>query len=450
MHVDLLVIGFGKAGKTLAGALGKQGRSVAMVEQSDQMYGGTCINIGCVPTKALVHDAATRRDSDDPAAFYEAAITRKTQLTDLLRGKNFDMLDTVDAITVITGRARFTGPTEVEVTGGADSLTITAEHVVVNTGAVPVMPDVPGLVDSRFLRTSTSLIATRELPKHLVVIGGGPIGLELASVYRGFGSEVTVLQRDRFFAREDDDVAAAATTVLREGGITLVEHADVNKVVDADSAVTVHFTADDAAQSVAGDAVLVASGRRPATDDLGLDVAGIDVDDRGGIVVDGHLRTSNDKVFAVGDVNGGPQFTYISYDDHRIVLDALTGEGRRTTADRVATPNTTFITPPLSRVGLTEREAREAGHDVVVKQKDIAAIAAMPRARIMEETRGLVKVVVDGESDRVLGATLFCVDSQELINFVALAMRAGTTAAELRDGIWTHPSSTEAFNEVLK
>lgn len=305
MHVELLVIGFGKAGKTLAGAFGNQGRSVAMVEQSDQMYGGTCINIGCVPTKALVHDAASRRDSDDPAAFYEAAITRKTELTDLLRGKNYAMLDTVDAVTVITGRARFTGPDQVEVTGGADSLTITADHIIVNTGAVPVIPDVPGLADSRFLRTSTSLIATRALPKQLVVIGGGPIGLELASVYRGFGSEVTVLQRDTFFAREDDDVAEAATAVLRESGITLVEHADVTEVVDADGSTSVHFTTQGGAQTVTADALLVASGRRPATDDLGLAEAGIDTDERGGIVVDDHLRSSNGKVFAVGDVNGG-------------------------------------------------------------------------------------------------------------------------------------------------
>jgi pyruvate/2-oxoglutarate dehydrogenase complex dihydrolipoamide dehydrogenase (E3) component len=202
-------------------------------------------------------------------------------------------------------------------------------------------------------------------------------------------------------------------------------------------------------RALEADAVLVAAGRRPATTDLDLDAAGITTDDRGFIEVDEHLRTSAPGVFAVGDVNGGPQFTYISLDDYRIVLDQLTGQGRRRTGDRVAVPTTTFLTPPLARVGINETQARRLERPVLVGTKKVADIAAMPRPKILGETHGLVKVIVDAETDHVLGATLFCVDAQDVINLVALAMRTGATAGQLRDGIWTHPSTTEAFNEVL-
>jgi pyruvate/2-oxoglutarate dehydrogenase complex dihydrolipoamide dehydrogenase (E3) component len=197
------------------------------------------------------------------------------------------------------------------------------------------------------------------------------------------------------------------------------------------------------------DAILLATGRTPATDGLDLAAAGVDMDERGFIVVDQQLRTSADNVYAVGDVNGGPQFTYISYDDHRIVLDQINGKGTRRTTDRVAVPTTTFLTPPLSRVGLTETQAREQGLDVHVVAKQVADIAAMPRPKIVGETHGMVKFVIDATTGSILGATLLCVDSQELVNLIALAMRTGVTAAELRDGIWTHPSTTEALNEVL-
>lgn len=185
------------------------------------------------------------------------------------------------------------------------------------------------------------------------------------------------------------------------------------------------------------------------TDGLGLDVAGVSTDDRGFVVVDERLRTSASGLYAVGDVNGGPQFTYISLDDNRIVVSQLAGSGERTTGDRIAVPSTIFLTPPLARVGMNETDARVSGREVMVAAKRVADIAAMPRPKIVGETGGLIKVIVDRESNLVLGATVFSVDAQEVINLVALAMRAGVTATELRDGIWTHPSSTEALNEVL-
>lgn len=450
MHVDLLVLGFGKGGKTLAAAMGRRGKRVAMVEQSDRMYGGTCINIGCVPTKALIHRAGSRPGGDAADQWYRAAVESTDGLTTRLRETNLQLLDVIDTVTVVTGRARFTDPKTVEVSAGADRLTITADTVVINTGAEPVVPDLPGLRASRYAVTSTELLGVADLPRRLVILGGGYVGIEFAGMYAGFGSDVTVLEaRPRIMPAEDDDVVDAASVILREQGVVLTTGARVVGVDDAPGGAVVRYERDGHVHTVGADLILVALGRAPATGGLGLEAAGVRTTARGAVEVDEHLRTSQPHVYAVGDVNGGPQFTYISLDDYRIVLDQLTGAGTRSTADRVAVPYTVFTTPPLARVGLTEREARETGRSVRVASKPIDRIAAMPRAHIVGETRGLMKFVVDGDTDEVLGAALLNVDSQELVNTVALAMRHGVTASELRDAIYTHPSSTEGFNEVL-
>jgi pyruvate/2-oxoglutarate dehydrogenase complex dihydrolipoamide dehydrogenase (E3) component len=283
-----------------------------------------------------------------------------------------------------------------------------------------------------------------------VVIGGGYVGVEFAGMFARFGAQVTLVDRNEEWMRSDDrDVAQAVAEVLEHTGVQLMSGASVEQVEDVDGGIRVRIIEHGESRELTADAVLLAVGRTPVTAELGLAVAGIAVDDRGFIVVDERLRTSASGVFAVGDVNGGPQFTYISLDDFRIVLSQLAGDGMRTTADRVAVPNTVFTTPPLGRVGMTEREARQSGRPVLIATKNVREIAAMPRPKIVGETHGLIKVIVDAETDLVLGATVFSIDAQEVINLLALAMRAGVTAAELRDGIWTHPSSTEALNEVL-
>ena len=265
-----------------------------------------------------------------------------------------------------------------------------------------------------------------------------------------YGAEVTVLERaDRVLSREDKDVALAAQEILVDEGVRFVTGARVTRVTDTQDATTVHYEAQGAAGTVEADAVLAATGRTPRTAELRLEAAGVRTTAHGAVEVDEHLRTSRPHIFAVGDANGGPQFTYISLDDYRVVADQLVGEGQRSTRDRVAVPYTLFMTPPLARVGMTENEARIAGRSVRVAAKAIAATMAMPRASIVGEVRGLMKFVVDAESDEILGAALLSVDSQELVNTVALAMRSRVTASVLRDSIWTHPSSTEAFNEVL-
>lgn len=454
LEVEVLIIGWGKAGKTLAGTLGRQGRRVAVVERSREMNGGSCINIACVPTKALIHRSATRPDQEDPATWFAESVSSRDSLVGKLRARNREMLQEVDSVTLVDGHARFVGPRRVEVRNGADRLVIDAGTVVVNTGTRPARPSIDGAEESTLVHDSTSLQHVDPLPRRLVVVGGSYVGLEFAGMFAGFGTAVTLAHRhDRLLPGEDPDVAEAVTALLADEGVEVVLRQEVDSVreieVDGRREVVATLTGPDGPREVVADAVLVAAGREPVTDDLGLDVAGIDTDERGYIVVDGHLRTSVPGVFAVGDVNAGPQFTYVSLDDHRVVLDQLAGAGQRSATDRVAVPSTTFLTPPLARVGLNEQQARDLGRDVLVATKPVADIAAMPRPKIVGETHGLIKVLVDAETDEVLGATLLCVDAQEVVNLVALAMRAGVTATQLRDGIWTHPSTTEAFNEVL-
>ncbi|UYM07717.1 FAD-dependent oxidoreductase [Solicola gregarius] len=453
IEVDVVVLGWGKGGKTLAGALGRAGRSVAVVERSAQMYGGSCININCVPTKALVHQAEGRPDGVDAQDWFSAAIGQRDDLVAKLRARNHAMLAEVDAVTLIDGHARFIGPHQVEVQAGDDRLVIDAETVVVNTGTIPAAPDIEGAAGSSCVYDSTTLQHVEPLPRRLVVVGGGYVGLEFAGMFAHFGSQVTLVDHhDELMPGEDRDVADAVRSLLADQGVEFILGGAIGSVRDeggASARVVVAPSESADATELDADAVLLATGRRPATTDLGLDVAGISTDDRGYVVVDERLRTSVSGVFAIGDVSGGPQFTYVSLDDYRIVLDQLTGGGTRTTTDRVAVPSTTFLTPPLARVGLNESQARAQGHDFLVATKRVADIAAMPRPKIVGETHGLVKVIADARTDQILGATLFCVDAQEVINLVSLAMRTGTTATQLRDSMWTHPSSTEALNEVL-
>ena len=456
LEADLAVVGFGKGGKTLAAAMAARGSRVVMIEQSDRMYGGTCINIGCVPTKNLVFAAETPDPRYEPEERYARAVDQTQELTALLRSKNFAMLDRLDAATVVTGRATFTGPHELTVRAGDDTLVVRAATIVVGTGADPALPAVPGLRESAHVVTSTELLALRDRPRRLVVLGGGYVAVEFAAMHAAFGVDVTLLERGpRILRTEDEDVVEEATRILTDAGVRIVTGASLVRVeddVDDDGTPVARVTHRDASgreTTTSGDVVLAALGRTPHTAGLGLGAAGIDVDEQGSIRVDVHLRTSQPHVFAVGDVNGGPQFTYVSLDDFRIVLDQLVGEGRRSTTDRRAVPSTVFMTPPLARVGLTETEARATGRPLKVAVRRVEDMATVPRARIVHDTRGLMKAVVDGETDEVLGVAMLSHDAHETINTVALAMRARLTATQVRDEIYTHPSMTESLNDLF-
>ncbi|MEN4475620.1 FAD-dependent oxidoreductase [Mycolicibacterium cosmeticum] len=445
-QVDLAVIGFGKGGKTLAAALGRKGWRVAMVEQSAQMYGGTCINIGCVPTKSLVYRSEHLDTGTAHPDEYRRAVAATAELTAGLRAVNYTMIDGIPTAEVLTGSARFVDAHTLAVSTAAGDVTVSAKWMVIGTGSRPTLPDIPGLAASPRVHTSTDLLTEQNLPARLVVLGGGYVGLEFAAMYAAYGSEVTVLERHtQVLAREDDDIAQAARNILQDKGVRIITGAQVTAVDDG----AVSYRTEDAAQTVDGDAILVALGREPVTAELDLAAAGVRTTPSGAVAVDEHLRSSRPHIFAMGDVNGGPQFTYVSLDDYRIVLDQLVGDGTRSTADRNAVPYNLFITPPLGRVGLTEREAREKGLDIKVAAMAVADMATVPRARIVGEPQGRMKVVVDAQTDLILGAALLCYDAHEVINTVALAMRHGITATALRDSIYTHPSMTEAFNQLL-
>jgi pyruvate/2-oxoglutarate dehydrogenase complex dihydrolipoamide dehydrogenase (E3) component len=448
-ELDLIVIGWGKGGKTLAGTMARAGQRVAIVEASDQMYGGTCINIGCVPTKALIHDAETRTGTGFDPGYFDTAVQRRDKLTAAMRAKNFSMLDDLDSVMAITGRATFIGPRRIRIQAGDETLELGAKRIIINTGAVPQVPDLGGVRIGGRIHDSTTL-QHAPLPKSPVVVGGGYVGTEFASMFAHFGSKVTVLDRGpRALKKEDEDVAAEVLGALGDVGVEVRTGASVQSIGQDAGSARVSYVQDGQTREIEADAVLIALGRTPATDGLDLASAGIERTDSGAIKVDEHLRTTAEGVYALGDVNGGPQFTYVSLDDNRIVADAILGAGTRSTADRVAVPSTIFTTPPLARVGLSEEAARARGLDIKVAVKKVAEIAAMPRPKIVGDPRGVIKFVVDATSDLVLGAALMHVDSQEVINLVALAMRQGVTSATLRDSIFTHPSSTEALNEVL-
>ncbi|BDN98358.1 reactive chlorine resistance oxidoreductase RclA [Citrobacter braakii] len=431
-----IIIGFGKAGKTLAATLAKTGWRVAIIEQSNTMYGGTCINIGCIPTKTLVHDAELQHD-------FAAAMQRKASVVSFLRDKNFHNLADLENVDVIEGRAEFIDNHTVRVVQSTGAIELSGEKIFINTGAQATMPNVAGLMTTPGVFDSTGLLSLTQRPERLGILGGGYIGVEFASMFANFGSKVTIYEAaPLFLTREDRDIADAIANILRDKGVEIILNARVQAVSSHDGAVQVQMP--EGVQTV--DALLVASGRKPATENLQLQNAGVDVNERGAIVVNKYLRTSADNIWAMGDVTGGLQFTYISLDDFRIVRDNLLGEGLRNTGDRQNVPYSVFMTPPLSRVGMTEEQARASGAAVQVVTLPVAAI---PRARVMNDTRGVLKAVVNRETKQILGVSLLCVDSHEMINIIKTVMDAGLPYTTLRDQIFTHPSMSESLNDLF-
>ena len=449
--VDAAVIGFGKGGKALAGALAAAGKTVALVEKSPKRYGGTCINVACIPTKSLVHSAALSAAQggtfDERAARYAAAIDEKDRVTGLLRGKNYHKLADLPNVEVVDGTASFVDATHLEVER-PDGMreAIEATQVFVNTGARPFVPPIPG-VDGPRVHVSETLLDVRTLPERLVVIGGGYIGIEFASLYANFGSQVTVVQDgEEFLPREDAEIAAAVLASLEARGIRVVRGADVRRIDDGPDEALVTVAGNGAEERLPADAVLVATGRRPNVAGLNLEAAGVELTGRGAVRTDEHLRTTAPNIWAMGDVVGGLQFTYLSLDDFRIVRDDVLGDGVRTTSNRGTVPYSVFLDPPFSRAGMTEQEARAAGLNVKVAKLPAAAI---PKAQLLQKPTGLLKAVIDADTDLVLGVHLFCEESYEMVNTAKLAMDAGLPYQVLRDAVYTHPTMSEAFNDLF-
>lgn len=451
---DVIIIGFGKGGKTLAAEFAKRGRKVAIVERSDKMYGGTCINIGCIPTKTLVHQAKiasgmTDATFEERSEFYRNAISVKEAVTSALRNKNYHNLADNPNVTVYTGVGSFVSSDVVSVRTSTEEIMLTSKQIIINTGAETVIPPIEGVAGNPLVYTSTSIMELTELPRRLVIIGGGYIGLEFASMYASFGSQVTVLESyPELIVREDRDIAASVKETLEKKGIIFRMNAKVQSVKHIEDSALVVFSDSQTGEVVElkADAVLLATGRRPNTKDLNLEVAGVETDVRGAIIVDEYLQTTHPNIRAVGDVKGGLQFTYISLDDYRIIREDLFGDKERTTSDRNPVSYSVFIDPPLARIGLNEEEARKQNLDIIIKKLPVMAI---PRAKTLGETDGLLKAVIDKNTGKILGCMLFAPDSSEVINTVAVAMKTGQDYTFLRDFIFTHPSMSEALNDLF-
>ncbi|EGQ3929086.1 FAD-containing oxidoreductase [Staphylococcus pseudintermedius] len=435
---DLIVVGFGKAGKTLAKFAAQQGKRVAVIEKSAEMYGGTCINIGCIPSKVLVHDGIE-------AASFNDAMQRKRDVVNALNSKNYHNLADEETVDVINMTASFKSAHAIDLLNaqGEAVQTIEGKNIVINTGAKSVIPNIKGIDTSQRVYDSKAIMDLTQQPKRLVIVGGGYIALEFASIFANFGTTVTVLERsDQILKREDAVIAQQVTEDLTQKGIQFIYNAETEAIED-EADVTKVVTNQGTFEA---DAILVATGRKPNTEGLNLEAAGVQLGQRGEIIVNDKLQTSVDHIYAVGDVHGGLQFTYISLDDFRIVKSQLFGDGKRTLAQRGVVPYTMFIDPPMARVGMTAIEAREKGYDILENQ---VAVNTMPRHKINNDTRGLFKAVVDAKSGQVLGATLYGQQSEELINIVKLAIDQQLPYAVLRDNIYTHPTMAESFNDLF-
>jgi pyruvate/2-oxoglutarate dehydrogenase complex dihydrolipoamide dehydrogenase (E3) component len=446
MDFDAIVIGSGQAGVPLATRLARGGRTVLLAERGD--LGGTCVNTGCTPTKTLVasaraaHVARTAHRLGVRAGAvsvdFPAVVARKDAVVRTWQEGVARRIASAANLRLVRGHARLVGERTIEVDGERHR----AETVVLNVGARPAEPPVPGLREVPWL-DNRRVMALRALPSHLVVVGGGYVGCELAQAYRRFGAAVTIVDPGpHLLSREDPEASAAIEGVFRDEGITLRLGERAEEIAGEEGRISVRLSGGGV---VEGSHLLVATGRRPNTDDLGADAAGVDLDERGFVEVDEHYRTSAPGVYAVGDCTGGPQFTHAAWDDHRLLFDVLAGMPGRGREDRLV-PYTVYTDPQVAGVGLTEREAKE--------RKVPHELATMPfgdvaRAIETDERAGLLRVLVDPRSERILGASIVGAEAGELIHVFAALMQAGAPASAVVEMEVVHPSFAEGLQSVL-
>ncbi|WLP85333.1 dihydrolipoyl dehydrogenase family protein [Mycoplasma seminis] len=450
---DVVIIGWGKAGKTLAKKLASENKKIAIIEKDPKMFGGTCINVGCLPTKALVHASKIAQQArkfgvklnwNEKQKYYYEAIKYKKEFVKKLNDKNFNLLDKQDNIDTYVGSASFISKNEIEISSSNHKQVIFGDKIVINTGAKNRKLDHKVEVKSKNAFYSNDILNLTKLPKRLLVIGSGFIGLEFASIYANFGSKVTVYSHnDVFMPSEDASDAAAVKQALQEQGIEFVNNVDVNSIKDYTNDVKVISTIEDKKMQQHFDAVLVAIGRIPNIDSLWLQNAGVQVQNHT-IVVDENLKTTTENIWAVGDCKGGEFFTYISLDDSRIVFPQLLEQvNERTRNNRPIIPWSMFIDPIYARVGMNEKQAQQAGIKYSVRS---LLTAQIPKAHVINETTGFNKLLLN-ENDEIIGATLFNYEAAEMINIISLAIVYKIKFSDLKNFIYTHPTFIENLNE---
>lgn len=456
-NYDTIIIGASRAAIFLGHSFAIAGQKTALIER--EYLGGTCINVGCTPTKTMIASARVaylaRRSAEygvhtGPVTINLAEVRqRKDNLVEELRNFPLGLIEQTEDLDLIMGEASFTGPNSVQVRSKNEPIfNLTAKTIVISTGGRPAMPPIPGLESVPTLN-STSIMELEALPDHLIIIGGGYIGLEFGQMFRRFGSQVTIMDMaPQLLAREDPDVSNEVAQILREDGIEVIlEAAAQNIQKSPNGQIQLTIKTKEGNRLISGSHLLVAAGRIPNSEDLNLDAAGVKTNARGFVHVNERLETNIPGIYAIGDVKGGPAFTHIAYDDFRILrTNLLKGENASTTGRLV--PYTVFIDPQLGRVGLNEQEARTQGRNIMVAKLSMDYVSPT-RAREVGETRGFMKVIIDSDSDQILGATVLGLEGGEIMAILEVAMMGNLPYTALRDGIFAHPTLAEMFNDLF-
>ncbi len=452
---DAIIIGAGQGGPPLATALAKAGWKVAVVER--KYVGGSCINTGCTPTKTMIASARVAHlinrakdygiNSTSLSVDFLKVRKRKQEIVESFRDGSRNRLLSTEGLSLIEGEAHFVGKKQIEVdlTKGGKEF-IEAETIIINTGARPSRPPIPGL-DTVDALDSTSIMEINEPPRHLLVIGGGYVGLEFGQMFRRFGSDVTIVQRSKqLLSKEDQDIAGEVAEILKQEGVEILLNTETLKI-DAPAGKKIVLTVKTGAKerTVEGSHLLVSAGRVPNTSALNLEAAGITVDEGGYVPVNDQLETAVPGIFAIGDVNGGPAFTHISYDDFRILRRNLLEDGKAVTTGRPL-PYVVFIDPQLGRIGITEKRAKEIGHDYRVAKMPMSWVA---RAIETDETNGMMKAIVDAKTGQILGAAVLGIEGGEVMAILQVAMLGGLPYTTIRDATFAHPTLSESLNTLF-
>jgi pyruvate/2-oxoglutarate dehydrogenase complex dihydrolipoamide dehydrogenase (E3) component len=459
---EAIIIGAGQAGVPLSRALASAGWKTVLIEK--QHVGGTCINEGCTPTKTMVASARAaymaRRSEDfgvqtGPISVDMVKVRqRKRDIVDSFRSSNRKRLENTDGLDLIMGVASFSGPKTVKVqlnsdqmeAGGQDTRYLTAEKIFINSGARPRQIDLPGLAQVPFLN-STSIMELDQVPEHLMIVGGGYVGVEFSQMFRRFGSQVTIIQRaGQLLTHEDEDIAGAVAEILQEDGIQALLNAQPTRVERTDQdRICLTVKQDENEMVLDGSHLLIAAGRVPNTEKLNLQIPGVETDESGHIQANERLETNVANIYALGDIKGGPAFTHISYDDYRIIRDNLLEGKERTVKDRPV-PYTVFIDPQLGRVGLTEKQAQQKGLDFKVASMPMNYVA---RALEVDEPRGMMKAIVDAQSDQILGCAILGIQGGEMMALIETAMMGNLPYTALKEAVYAHPTLAESMNTLF-
>ncbi|UAY56008.1 mercuric reductase [Arachidicoccus terrestris] len=454
-NFDAIIIGSGQAGTPLAKKLAGEGRQVALIESEN--IGGTCINNGCTPTKTLVGTAKVIAQAQKAAKYgvrhtkaypdYQLVHQNMTEVVHAFRQGQVTSINSSPNITTFYGKGQLSGDNQVDIRLKDHEIkTITAPLIFINTGARPYIPQIDGLDSTKFY-TSRTLLSITQLPEHLIIIGGGYISLEFSQIFRRLGSQVTIIEKSAYLlSKEDEDVSIAVQHFLEEEGITIITKAEIQRVrTNSKNETEVTILKENVPVGLCGSHLLIATGRTPNTEDLQLEKAGVETDQKGYIAVNNHLRTTNKAIYALGDVKGGPAFTHVSYYDYILISNHLSGNAIDPVQSDLI-PYCIFTDPELGRIGLSEKQAERKGVDYSVARLNASSIA---RAIETDETKGFIKVLIDNKTKKIIGVTALCAGGGELMSLLQIAIQGSLTYEQLRDTMFAHPTYAEAINNLF-